>query len=134
VISADGTFNGPFTYAMTGTAGAVPSMTNPNFITYTLPASKLVAGQNIIAVEVHQTTLSSSDLLIDCDLVTTPPAPPLALNFSHDANAPLLWWLDSAAYLESSTDLQTWTPVPITGSPFTFTPNAAARFWRLHKP
>lgn len=129
VISADGTWTAPFPYA----SNPPPNSTNTaNYLEYTIPAAKLVAGQNILAIQVGQTSLTSSDLLLDCELIGTPPIP-LELSFGHSAGHPLLWWYDSTATLEHSTDLLNWSPLPPDASPLIITPAQAKEFWRLRK-
>lgn len=44
--------------------------------TLTLAASNFVTGNNVIAVEIHQDGITSSDISFDLQLVGTPPAPP----------------------------------------------------------
>jgi hypothetical protein len=71
VVSADGTWTAPYTYA-----NLAPNATNTGtYFEYTLPASKLVAGQNILAVQVSQSSVSSSDLLVDGELIGDPVLP-----------------------------------------------------------
>ena len=41
---------------------------------FTIPAAALVSGDNVLAVEVHQTSLSSSDIVFGCELTTEPVA------------------------------------------------------------
>jgi hypothetical protein len=41
---------------------------------FTIPAGSLVAGDNVLAVEVHQTSTGSSDIVFGCDLTTEPAA------------------------------------------------------------
>src|SRR5215207_5856025 len=42
--------------------------------TYTVPASMFVAGDNVIAVEVHQISLSSTDISFQLGIIASPPA------------------------------------------------------------
>ena len=55
------------TLALTGITGAGEN----SFHTYTLPVSTLVAGTNVLAVEVHQAVLNSSDLSFDLGLTAS---------------------------------------------------------------
>jgi hypothetical protein len=130
--SADGAFNGPYTYAMTATANAVPNASNTStYVTYSIPTSKLVAGENILAVELHQTSLNSSDLLLDCELLAS--LMPLQLNFATVGSQPVLYWFDNTATLEESSDLNNWTPSPGAASPVPFLPTGQRKFFRLKK-
>ncbi len=128
VVSADGTFNPPFTYT-TSTPNATSTGTYHSF---QIPASKLVAGVNILAVEVHQTSVTSSDLLLDCELLATWRTP-LQLHLTSAGGQHVLYWLDDGAVLEHSPDLQLWQPVPGGLSPLPIYPNGVAEFFRLRK-
>ncbi|MEI7908181.1 MAG: hypothetical protein WCK77_00965 [Verrucomicrobiota bacterium] len=128
VVSADGTFAAPYAYS-----NLAPNATNVStYLTYTIPSSKLVAGENILAVEVHQSSVTSSDLLLDCELLATFNSP-LALNFTSLGAQPVLYWFDSAATLEESTDLATWTASAGATSPVPFNPAVPRKFFRLGK-
>ena len=64
-VAADAAFNPPYSYAVYG-----PNATNvATYVSYTIPGSKLVAGDNILAIELHQSSINSSDLLLDVELV-----------------------------------------------------------------
>ncbi len=135
VVSADGTFDPPYSYdATTLAAGRVPNSSNTGtYLTYQIPASKLVPGQNIIAIQVHQTSLTSSDLILDCEL-TASYQPPFELNLTRSANQPVLWWFDETALLEQSADLKSWSVVPGAASPLPFVPLGGHGFFRLRRP
>ena len=128
VVSADGTFNPPYTYT-TSTPNASSTGVYHGF---QIPMSKLVAGENILAVELHQTSVTSSDLLLDCELIATSQAP-MQLTMATVGGQIVLHWLDSAAILEQSTDLSQWQPVPGGLSPFTVQQASSAGFFRLRK-
>ena len=131
VVSADGTFNPPYTYdATTIAANNVPNSTNTaNYLTVSIPVSKLVAGQNILAIQLHQTSLTSGDIVLDCELV----GPPLQLGFGSAGGQPILYWLDPAATLEATTDLINWAPLTGGTSPFPFSTAFPKEFFRLKK-
>jgi len=63
---------GNFTYA-TLASSSINGTAETSYITYAVDPSVFVAGTNIIAVEVHQNTLSSSDLGFDLQLVAEIP-------------------------------------------------------------
>jgi hypothetical protein len=134
LVSADSTFNPPYTYdATTIAANNVPNSTNTaNYLTASIPVAKLVTGQNILAIQLHQTSLTSSDIVLDCELVATFNVP-LQLNLTNAGGQPVLYWFDSAALLEETGDFSTWTPVPAGLSPFPFLPAAPKLFFRLRK-
>lgn len=127
-VSASGTFNAPYSYA-----GLAPNSTDSNtYFSYNIPASKLVAGENVIAIELHQTSLTSSDAILDCELLATYNAP-LELYLDSVGSQSVLYWFDSAATLEESTDLIQWSPVPGAFSPVPFNPEGTRKFFRLRK-
>ncbi len=136
-VSADGTFNPPYSYdATTIAAGNVPNSTNTaNYLTVSIPASKLVVGDNILAVQLHQTSLTSGDIVLDCDLIGTPvvAAAPLKLNFVKSGGQPVMWWNTSTDVLEHSYDLINWFPAPVSGSPVSVTPSGPKEFFRLKR-
>ena len=129
IVSADGTLNPPYTYAMTG----VPNSTNTDEdLVYTIPPTKLVAGTNILAIEVHQTSLNSSDLLLDCELLASFQAP-FELNLTRAGGAPVLFWFDPTATLETTNDFNTWRPIPGARTPHPIDFSSPQRFFRLRK-
>ena len=131
LVSADGTFNPPYTYdATTIAANNVPNATNTNnYLTLAIPVAKLVNGQNILAIQLHQTSLTSGDIVLDCELV----GPPLQLNLGKAGGQPILYWLDPAATLEATTDFSAWLPLPAGPSPFPFSTTIPKEFFRLRK-
>ena len=129
VVSADGTFAAPYSYSSL----APNATTTGTYHTFQIPVSKLVAGENILAVELHQTSITSSDLLLDCDLKATYKVP-LKLNLTSAGDSMVLHWEDGGAILEQSQDLQQWTPVPGGTSPVPVNDESADRaFFRLRK-
>ena len=134
VLSADGTFNPPYSYdATTIAAGNVPNSSNTaNYLTVSIPVAKLVAGQNILAIQLHQTSLTSSDIVLDCELVAAFNAP-LQLGFGKAGGQPILYWFDPAATLEATTGCNLWAPLPAGPSPFPFSTTVPKGFFRLRK-
>jgi hypothetical protein len=132
VVTANGTFNPPYSYNATSLGGVPNSSDSPTYFVYDIPASKLVVGDNILAVQVHQTSLSSGDLVMDCELIATYEAP-LALSLTKSAGQPVLWWFGINDLLEESSDLTTWTPVPAGLSPYPFQETGVKRFFRLRR-
>jgi hypothetical protein len=94
--------------------------------------AKLVAGENILAVEVHQQSLGSDDLVFDGELIATYDAP-AGVSVARIAGQPVLYWFDSAATLETTTDFSAWAPVPGASSPFEFSIAEPQRFFRLRR-
>lgn len=129
VVSADGTFNPPYTYDAAG----VPNSTNTaTYLAVTIPPAKLVAGENILAIQLHQTSLTSSDIVLDCELIATLTTP-LELGFGKAGGQHVLYWQDSAATLEGTLDLNSWAPLPAGPSPFPFSTTLPKQFFRLKK-
>jgi hypothetical protein len=100
-----------------------------------LPKSLLVAGTNVLAVEVHQSTAGSSDISMDAELIATPKIEPVLVpsnawwRFSDSAAAPAAGWLlpafDDSAWAAGRGRLGygndgEWTPL-------TFGPDPAAK-------
>jgi hypothetical protein len=120
---------------MTDASGTVPNSSNTGtYLSYTIPVSKLVAGDNILAVELHQTSLTSSDILIDCELLATYDAP-FELNLTEAGGAPVIYWFDPAASLQHATDLGLgdWITLPGAQSPVRLDLTAPRGFYRLRE-
>ena len=117
------------------------------FTDRTVPTSALVEGQNVLAVEVHQASRTSSDMGFDVELVgqrsALPTIPRLAVRRAD--NQLVLTWPGNLTEwrLESSPRLGTdaaWAPVPGTasasGSETThfIPPSEGPAFYRLARP
>ena len=96
------------------------------------PPTFLVSGTNTIAVEIHQQANDSSDISFDLQLTATY-AQPFELHLTTVAGQPVLYWFDSAALLEATTDFSLWTPLPAGSSPFPFSTVIPKEFFRLRK-
>jgi hypothetical protein len=95
----------------------------------TVGTSYLVAGTNMLAVEIHQQALSSSDCTFDFELLGNP-AP--RLEFLPFGDELLLYWNDVTFTLEKASSLPgTWTPVSGT-SPIAVSPDSTT-FYRLRR-
>ena len=119
------------------------------FFLSSLPATNLVAGTNLLAVEVHQNAADSSDLSFDIEVTGTGYAiylpPPVAAITRAGGTVEISW---PAAYtgwrVYATTDILTalnqWTllpnfPVVVGGNNvLTITPSGGAQFFRLGKP
>jgi hypothetical protein len=118
------------TFAPTTISGAPALMT---FWTNTISATNLVAGTNVIAVEVHQSTSTSSDIAWHMELVGIPPSSGARLYFSKLGADGVLYWSDSTFGLQEA-DVVTgpWRWTNPTNSPFA-APMEDTRFFRLKK-
>ena len=108
-----------------------------------LSAAPLVAGTNVLSVEVHQASISgsppltdSSDMRLNLELLGQPAGPPAPVNWAVtplDGGLHVLWD-DAAAVLEMSADLEgSWQPVPGAASPVVLRPEAERMFFRLRR-
>ena len=66
LLNPDALFSDPAT-------GTVGGATENQFFSFSVPASRLVAGNNVLAVEVHQNNSTSSDISFDLELLGTLP-------------------------------------------------------------
>ena len=88
----------------------------------TAPSSILAAllpGENILAIEVHQASATSSDMVCDAALTLTL-APPGSNDISIFAMENRLWlyWDEPSRIMETSPDLGPWVPQPGATSPY----------------
>ncbi len=102
--------------------------------TATLPASLLQTGVNIVAVEIHQSDVASSDLSFDLELLGQPPSAAVRVEIGRFGNAAALFWRDTTYRLQQSSSLSptNWSTLP-GSSPLPVAPADAQRFYRLTK-
>lgn len=99
----------------------------------TLPLTGLLTGTNVLAVEVHQSSAGSSDLVFDLQLTANPLPAPAILNEVRLGNELVLYWGDSSYELEGAPDLSgPWSPLPA-WNPQAVSFTGAQRFFRLRK-
>ena len=100
----------------------------------TLPASLLQPGLNVVAVEIHQGDVTSSDLSFDFELLGQPPATAALVEIGRFGNTAALFWRDGTYRLQQSASLSptNWTSLPGT-SPLPVSPTDQQRFYRLTK-
>jgi hypothetical protein len=113
----------------------VADATGENTVDVTnLPPSVLLTGTNVVAVEIHQQSLTSSDVSFDLELVANPAPLPTRLESAILGNELVLYWSDSTFTLEYSNELNdpTWTPLPAS-SPIPIVPTSSHQFFRLRK-
>ena len=100
------------------------------FFSTNVAASLLVAGTNLLAVEIHQNTLNSSDVSFDLALDATPRLVLHPVRFGPD------WWLswgDPTALLEEAENLAgPWSALSAT-APAPMDPRSERKFYRLRK-
>jgi hypothetical protein len=102
--------------------------------TATLNATNLVAGNNVVAVEIHQESTGSSDVSFDFELTGNLAGGPPRLNLTQFGDDFVLHWTDPAARLETTDTLAPdamWTTVTGARSPVTIAPASTPVFYRL---
>jgi hypothetical protein len=129
---------GPVSFTTT-----TPSASEPQSISgpFELAVTNLWAGRNVLAAEVHQNGLDSSDLEFAAELVATIPvfsqfiASPLNISRNPATGLITISWLGGGV-LETTSDLQNmgtnWTAITGQSNPYLFMPPpTATRFFRL---
>lgn len=102
----------------------------PRTWTMAVTPNLLLAGENTIAVEVHQISTSTSDISFNADLVAVPAAPPASVQTAMmDGAIHLLW--NGAMQPQQSTDLGTWITRPDVRSPWRIGGTAQREFFRV---
>jgi hypothetical protein len=100
----------------------------------TLNATNLVAGNNVIAVEIHQESTGSSDVSFDFELTGNLVGGPPRLNVTRFGDEYVLHWSDPAYRLETTDTLTpnaNWTRVAGATSPMSIAPASTPVFYRL---
>lgn len=106
------------------------------FVTNTNP-SVLVSGTNIVAVEIHQTTLTSSDVSFEFQLVgQRPSGPAIRIVSTSETTATLSWFPAGGGYIlqQASSALGSWNTAANQANPQTLTTTSGPRFFRLIRP
>jgi hypothetical protein len=104
--------------------------------------SGLVPGANLLAIELHQNSLTSSDALLSVQLIAqlesfVDPGPRLRIVLNPNGTVTVSWTgagilQQTSALLPTGTD---WDDVPGNPNPYTFTPAAGTqRFFSLRQP
>ncbi|MBP7949282.1 MAG: right-handed parallel beta-helix repeat-containing protein [Verrucomicrobiales bacterium] len=100
--------------------------------TWTMAATPnlLLAGENTIAVEVHQISSSTSDISFNAELLAVPVAPPAAaMTATFDGALHILW--NGQLRPQQSTDLLFWIPRPDVTSPWRIRIDRPRAFFRV---
>lgn len=115
------------TFAASTISGSTALMT---YWTNTLSATNLMTGTNVIAVEVHQVSPTSSDIAWHMELLGVPPPPAPRLHVARLGDDAVVYWSDSSYSLEEA-DFVTgpWRPASVTNSPAAM-PLTGNRFFR----
>ena len=101
------------------------------------PATNLVDGDNVLAVEVHNYNAGSPDITFGAALVATVPLafpPQLGILFST-STVKLSWSRGGFTLQQAATPAGPWVdvPGPVVSSPFTWTNSTPTQFFRLRK-
>ncbi|MFT5856535.1 MAG: hypothetical protein ACI8XO_003789, partial [Verrucomicrobiales bacterium] len=114
----------------TRAGGSAGNFTEENtYYELELSTSALLTGTNVLSVEIHQSSLSSSDLSFDLDLIAT--SSTKFVNLLHLGSAAYIYWIDDGAVLHESDDLLEWSATDAS-SPFQILTDEARKFYRLH--
>lgn len=104
------------------------------------PASALTEGRNVLAVELHQNAMTSSDAGFDLELVGrgSHPEPPIVLLTELLASGFLRLWIEPApsrpCVLEASVDFETWEEVMTTDADGNFEPiDSKTTPWQFYR-
>ena len=103
---------------------------------FEISAASLVRGENVLAVEVHQSDAGSSDLVFGAELesiISSPPAATTAKfnSIKRSGQAIVLEWAGLGALQAADAITGPWTEVQNAKSPLTVTPAGAGKFYRL---
>ena len=111
---------------------ALPQDEIDYFYTNAFTTPVLVSGTNVCAVEIHQSSATSSDLSFDLKLYGNPVSQFMLKHARLSDGDLLLYWDDPAATLEGAADTAgPWTAVPAMSNPVVVTVQGEQRFFRL---
>jgi len=104
---------------------------------FPIPTEALVEGDNVLAAEVHQANLTSSDISFAAQLIGHASyVRPFELTVTREGNQLILTWDDGTAILQAADSIAgPWTdllPPPV--SPYPVSAANASRFYRLRGP
>jgi hypothetical protein len=132
--------NGVEVFRSNITTGAVDYLTpasnagddGKQFFSTRIAPGSLRAGTNVVAVEIHQDSLTSSDISFDLELVATPAATPDRLAWKQVGGDTVLYWPDPAWQLESAPTIDgPWSSLADEPSPMPLRAADQAQFYRL---
>jgi hypothetical protein len=139
--------NGPITY-QTFASAVVGGTDEQTYFTNILTVTNILSGSNLVAIEMHQADLTSSDLSLALELfgagyiVPAPVAPPALAFDSTGANIFLRWPSSATGFnlYEAPSLPATWTLVGATPATtnnqkiVTIGTTNGSRFYRLSRP
>ena len=102
--------------------------------TANLSATNLVAGNNLVAVEIHQQALTSSDVSFDFSLTGVATAARPRINFARLNDELVMYWTDAVAVLEEASQVTgPWSQVSAGSQAYGVSPGSGQKFYRLKK-
>ena len=120
-----------YTFVTGGTAPPDNTVDTTNIVN---SGALLANGANTFACEIHQQSITSSDVSFDLQLVGQPAVAQTLYSDRFGAEL-VLSWADPAYQLESTETLPGgWAPVVGGASPWAVSPAEATRFYRLKRP
>jgi hypothetical protein len=123
---------GPITFQTFASTTISPASATQLFHTNTFPASLLLPGTNVVAVEVHQSTPTSSDIAWEMELVGLPTSDP-RLNVWRAGSDAVLYWTEPNFGLQEADDIAgPWRSASGTNSPVAVEAQGN-RFFRLRR-
>ena len=100
-----------------------------------LPVLNAAPALNVLAIEVHQNTVDSSDCSLDGALSASFTAPSTGQwGVGEIGGKPWIYWTDAAWTLESSGTLGSWVARPDLSSPTPVIGAEARQFYRFRRP
>jgi hypothetical protein len=123
---------GAASYRTFAAANVTPQSESLRFWTNTVPASRLHPGTNVIAVEVHQSTGTSSDIAWEMELMGLPAPEPPRLAVSRLGGDVVVFWTDPGFDLEEAEAVTGPWRLATPNSP-TILSTSGTRFLRLKK-
>ena len=101
----------------------------------TLPALNAAPALNVLAIEVHQNSVDSSDCALDGSLTASFSAPVTGTwGLGNSAAGSYLYWTDPAWTPQTSNNLGVWTARPDLSSPVPLLDPPDRQFYRLRMP
>ena len=124
---------GPYTYSTLTSAGSTEP--HPLEGPSDLPLLALVPGDNVLAVEVHQSSGTSSDVVFGADLIATVSGCRPNLTISRSGSNLTITWSAPGAILEhAGAATGSWSAVSGASSPYHVTATGSPQYFRLHQP
>ena len=123
---------GPITFQTFASTTISPASATQLFHTNTFATSLLLPGTNVVAVEVHQSTATSSDIAWEMELVGLPASDP-RLHVWRAGNGTVLYWTEPNFGLQEANDIGgPWRDATGTNSPVAVE-TEGNRFFRLRR-